>query len=117
MDSDSTDDGAKSVKPVAFQGTPDPALVGKWVSTGGDSVFELGKDGNLKMTSIVHAPGASKPQERQRTGFWGVSDKTLYTKTTDTSGETVAKYSFEEKGNSLTVYISGIKMKTIFHRG
>lgn len=113
---DSADDGLPKASDITFQGSPDASLAGTWTSTQGDSIYELDKDGKLKMTSIVHIPGSSKPQKRNRDGQWGVSGKTLYIKTTDANGDMVAKYDFEQKGSTLNLTVASLKMKTVFHR-
>jgi hypothetical protein len=115
-DSESADDGSPSSKVIAFQGTADPALVGTWVSKAGDSIFELGKDGSLKMTALRQIPGTKEPQKLTRNGSWAVNGKEFYTKSNDAGGETVAKYEYEQKGNTLDLSISKMKIKTELHR-
>jgi hypothetical protein len=113
---DSVDDGLPKATSVQFEGSPNVALAGTWTSTQGDSIYELDKDGKLKMTSVVHIPGSKEAQKRERDGQWGVSGQTLFTKTTDSSGDTVAKYDFEQKGNTLTLSLASLKVKAVFHR-
>ncbi len=113
---DSVDDGSPKANIVSFQGSPETSLVGTWTSTQGDSIYELDKDGKLKMTALVRIPGSSEPQKHERDGQWGVSGKTLYIKTTDSTGDMVAQYAFEQKGSTLNLTVANLKMKTVFHR-
>jgi hypothetical protein len=112
-------DAADDVPPapqITFQGKPDSSLVGTWVSDAGDSIYELGKNGKLETTSLAHAPGGKSPLKVSRDGLWGVSGTDLFTETQDKTGNSVGKFHFEKKGNTLTLSIPAMKVKSVFHR-
>jgi hypothetical protein len=99
----------------AFEGSVDPKLAGKWVSTDGVSTLDLAKDGGLKVQTLRPSPGGKSASNVE--GNWLVSEGSLLMKYGSAGqGETVLKYEAKVAGSTMTLQQEGGRLKTVYQR-
>lgn len=113
----SEDDYAPAVVPrtFAFEGKIEPKYVGNWSSTDGSSTIDIMKGGVLKIETVSRSVAGQSVGHI--TGKWLVDANNLsFQYVVGAQKPTVLKYSASISGNTLTLQLSGGKMKTTYRR-
>jgi hypothetical protein len=97
---------------VAFEGQVDPAYVGVWKASDGNSAYTLGKSGDMTIKGKASTPKGMKDYTIQ--GAWRMKDGLFISK--DPQGN-VTPYKATLKGDRLTLALTGrMKSETVLVR-
>lgn len=102
-----SDDAPPPKAEVAFEGKPDPALVGTWKTTDNMSIYTLKEDGSYRLQSKITVQG--RKIDSDVAGQWSVSNDRFLMKATNG----VAAYTFQLNGSTLQFSTTGSIKRTI----